>query len=146
MGCLRVASGISRFLINNATFSLRAICLLNTRSMDPPSPELEPGSTDPQQAGTIDLVYFFTGIEPARHGSGIFPKQTPSPKVCKLCAYVCIYLINSIFLQQAARNMAMISLRSPMVYQPTTSMHHLPQKRFSEGISTNPTLRSMIQL
>jgi hypothetical protein len=74
--------------LNDATFFLRAIRLLNTRPMDPPSPELEPGSTDSQQAGTIDLIRFFTGIEPTR--GGIFSKRTPSPKVCKLCTYVCI--------------------------------------------------------
>jgi hypothetical protein len=54
----------SPVFLNDATFSLHAIHLLNARPMDPPSPELEPGSTDPQQAGTIDLIQFFTGIEP----------------------------------------------------------------------------------
>jgi hypothetical protein len=49
--------------LNDATFFLRAIRLLNTRPMDPPSPELEPGSTDPQQAGTIDFSLVLNPLE-----------------------------------------------------------------------------------
>jgi hypothetical protein len=130
----------SPIFLNDATFSLCAIRLLNACPMDPPSPELEPGSTDPQQAGTIDLIRFFTGIKPAR--SGIFPKRTPSPKVCKLCAYVCLFLIDSAFLQQAAQNMALI--HSPMVWL-IISIEQLLEMRLSEDISTKYTLRCMIQ-
>ena len=54
--------------IFSATFSLRDICPSSAHPMDPPLSEQEPGSTGSQQAGAIDLIHFFTGIEPARGG------------------------------------------------------------------------------
>ncbi|KAF8485555.1 hypothetical protein F5888DRAFT_1640454 [Russula emetica] len=65
----------------------------------PPNPlsELEPQNTGSQQAdplngpvdviATLDLLYFFTGIEQPTQGGPIILKQgPPPPKVCKLCS------------------------------------------------------------
>ncbi|KAF8488729.1 hypothetical protein F5888DRAFT_1809490 [Russula emetica] len=65
----------------------------------PPNPlsELEPQNTGSQQAdplngpvdviATLDLLYFFTGIEQPTQGGLIILKQgPPPPKVCKLCS------------------------------------------------------------
>ncbi|KAF8491054.1 hypothetical protein F5888DRAFT_1807683 [Russula emetica] len=67
----------------------------------PPNPlsELEPQNTGSQQAdplngpvdviATLDLLYFFTGIEQPTQGGPIILKQgPPPPKVCKLCSYI----------------------------------------------------------
>ena len=61
-----------------------------------PPPELEPQGTGSQQAGALnvpiksnralDILHFFTGVRPAQ--SGIFLKQDPAPKICRLCSYV----------------------------------------------------------
>ncbi|KAF8494707.1 hypothetical protein F5888DRAFT_1805432 [Russula emetica] len=65
----------------------------------PPNPlsELEPQNTGSQQAdplngpvdviATLDLLYFFAGIEQPTQGGPIILKQgPPPPKVCKLCS------------------------------------------------------------
>ncbi|KAF8485582.1 hypothetical protein F5888DRAFT_1811328 [Russula emetica] len=62
-----------------------------------PLSELEPQNTGSQQAdplngpvdviATLDLLYFFTGIEQPTQGGPIILKQgPPPPKVCKLCS------------------------------------------------------------
>lgn len=118
------------------------------------SPELERQDTRPQQADilnvpvksknslAVDLIHFFDNFKPVQGRRSSKSKEDVLPdRICKLCAYVRTFDIYSVFLRQAARSMAPISLRSP-VKSPIFSTSQIPATGICEDIFEIYTLMS----